>query len=606
MAGLFGYQIYGNEYNSSFAAEILLKKAKQNFNHPSKMITFNKPFAGIGFAMPYLDSAWPVKSEDGRYYCQIFGEIILPQGYKLNTKNFGDDFLKPYLKSGHEFLIRLKGAFAFLIYDKFSRSFILVNDPFGNFAIYYYSDDKISLISSQQHAITKIIGSKQFDEEGFGQFLGLGCSLNGNTMYRNIRRLQAAEIVFISPEGLNTRRYYTPLYTGAGNVKNEINNIKNAIVSSIKLQLSNYDSIGAALTGGFDSRVTWAVINKLKGTDKVTAFTHGMENSRDIRIAKRIAASLELNHKFKIFDKPFIKSLPDVWSPFVSMTEGLVPITAAHAVDSWKYGQNFYQLLLDSHGGALYRRQFMKVAGRKISNSLSFSEQFFKFTKSALLNLYVLKKDIQINAVRQSIKGLEDYFGSIRNNKAPGDKIDLFYIHQISANKYSSAGNVQMNWLRLSHPFLDLDAFNAIQKIPVRYRQNQSIYKYIIDQSDRRMKKFSMENMGMPAPYHGFTFFRYVPMIYELLLQKFLAKKSSQIYRLMTLKQFTTDYDFYFRINFTGIKDILLEHDSSFFELVDKKKMEELLRRAERHDEYRLSSLSPLITLKLLYSILRG
>ena len=601
MAGIFGYKIFSNVFDPSEIKNCLMIRAQQDFQHPAKHISIMPDRAGIGFALPYGDNSWPVKSDDGNFYFQVFGEIILPDGSRLIADNFQTKFLKPFLNSGKEFLRKLTGAYVFALYDQKNKTFTLINDPFGNFSLYYFSDNRLTIFSSQLHAITEILKDNQWDAKGFGQYLGLGFSMNGPTMYKNIKRLQAAEIITLSKDNIQSERYYIPNYTADGNVKEETVNIKNAIVSAIQNQLNNYDAIGAAITGGFDSRVTWSVIKTLNGLDKVTAFTHGLPDSRDIRIAKRLANMLGLHHQVKEFDRAFIRHLPNLWEPFVKMTEGQVPITAAYALDSWKFGQNHYQLLLDSHGGALYRRQFMKVTEKKIDDSRPFAEQFFQFVKSGLIKLNVLKPDVQQDAIRQSLFGLNEYFESVKNNKSKGDKTDLFYIHQVSANKYSVAGNAQMNWLLLSHPYLNPDAFRAVQRIPAHYRENQSIYRYIINQTNEQMKKVWLENMGMPAPYFGFVYLRYLPMIYELLLQKSVARVNESLYKMLTLRYFVTDYNLFFRVNYNKIKEILLRPNTAFFNYVEKDKIEKLIHHININPKYKLLTLSELITLKLFF-----
>ncbi len=603
MAGIFGYQIHSNGFDASNISHCLIKHARQDFQHPTNHLSLSMEKAGLGFTLPYGEKSWPLKSEDGNYYFQLFGQIILPDGLKLTSKNFQNSFLDPFLKYKNEFLLKLNGAFVFALYDKKQKTFTLVNDPFGNFSLYCFSDHNLTIFSSQIHAITEILNDNQWDTQGLGQYLGLGFSMNGSTIYKNIKRLQAAEIVRLSKNQINSEKYHIPNYTANGNVKEETANIKNAIISAINTQIKNSVSTGAALTGGFDSRVTWSVIKHLNGLDIVTAFTHGLPDSRDIRIAQKLARMLGINHQIKIFDEAFIKHLPELWEPFIRMTEGQVPITAAHALDSWKFGQNHYQLLLDSHGGALFRRQYMKVAEKRINDSKSFAGRFFNFTKSGLLKLNVLKPEIQQNAIKHSLNGLNTYFDSIKHNKYKGDKTDLFYIHQVSANKYSIAGNVQMNWLLLSHPFLNLDAFNAVQKIPVHYRQNQSIYQCIINLTFPQMKKIWMENMGMPAPYYGFVYLRYIPMIYELILQKSIARISAPMYKSLTLKHMATDYNLFFRINFAKVKEIIMRPNSSFYDFVDKNKVENLINQAEINPRFILSSLSDLITFKLFFDL---
>ena len=154
MAGIFGYEIYSNDYVESKICSCLIRHAQQAFKHSSKNAYINNGKAGLGFVLPYCDPSWPLKSDDGEYYFQLFGHIILPDISKLDNENLQNDFLKPYLKSKHEFLCKLNGAFVFALYDKMHQTFTLINDPFGNFSMYYFCDSKLCVFSSQLHAIT--------------------------------------------------------------------------------------------------------------------------------------------------------------------------------------------------------------------------------------------------------------------------------------------------------------------------------------------------------------------------------------------------------------------------------------------------------------------
>ncbi|KAA3611109.1 MAG: hypothetical protein D8M58_14130 [Calditrichaeota bacterium] len=603
MAGIFGFINKSKKYNSEQISEGLKVAATQGFDNPAKSFLSKEKSVGIGFAAPYFNSSWPQTSKNGAYVFQLFGEIFLPDSSLLSEKNFENGFLYPFLKSGKDFLLKLDGAFIFSLYDKNNDEMILCNDPFGNFSLHYYFEQDLFIFSSQIHAITKTLQKKAFDEQGLNEFVGLGYNLNNRTYYKDIKRLQAAEIVKASQTKLSSSKYYIPNYTYNNETQKSIIIIKDAISSSIKKRIENHNSIGAAITGGFDSRVTWGIIDHLNCTKKVKAFTHGLEDSRDISIARKISSKLKLNHKTLIFDKDFIKTLPSIWEKFTFMTEGLVPITAAHACRSWEFSKRNYKLLLDSHGGALYRRQFMKVAEKRINSSLPLPDQFVHFIKSPLLNSGLLKEHFQYSTLVMIKKSLDQYFESTNHIENIADKIDYFYINQISANRYSYAGNAQMNWVLLAHPFLNLQAFNAVQKLSPQHRRNQSIYRYIVNETSKQLKSFYLENMGMPAPYHGFTFFRYFPMVYELVLQNSLKKVNEIAYHKFSLRKFVTDYDLFFRVNFKEIKEILLRENSVFFDIVEKKELENLVKKAGDNHSYKLSSWANLITLKLFFDV---
>ena len=90
-------------------------------------------------------------------------------------------------------------------------------------------------------------------------------------------------------------------------------------------------------------------------------------------------------------------------------------------------------------------------------------------------------------------------------------------------------------------------------------------------------------------------------MIYEFILQKTIARVNEAIYRSLTLRHFVTDYNLFFRINFMKIKEILRRPNYTFYELVEKKKVEDLNNHVELNPNFKLSSLTDLITIKLFF-----
>ena len=125
MAGIFGYEIYSGEFDETDITSCLIQNAQKGFSHPSKNYSFNNGKGAIGFALPYCNLSWPLKSDDDKYYFQLFGEIILPEGSILTGQNFQREFLRPLLKSRNDFVQKLNGAFVFSLYNKFLWVLIL-------------------------------------------------------------------------------------------------------------------------------------------------------------------------------------------------------------------------------------------------------------------------------------------------------------------------------------------------------------------------------------------------------------------------------------------------------------------------------------------------
>jgi hypothetical protein len=601
MAGIFGYISKTSHFNVIDIIHKLRFKAEEKCDLKSGYLSFDNNRVCLGWASPNQNAIY--RSADKNYTLQLFGEVYLPDGNLLSETNFENGFLKPFLEIESKFLVKLNGAFLLSLYNKSANTIKLINDPFGNFSLYYLHHTDIFIFSSQIHGIVEAIQEKSWDNEGLKQLIGFGYTLNGDTYYKNVKRLQAGETLTFSRQKISIKKYDSIYYCSENFSKSNIQQIQDTFISSIASRINNYSLPGAAITGGFDSRVTWAIIKKLNSVDKVTAFTHGIKKSRDLEIAAKISKRFNFKHHITFFNEQYIKELPSQWELYVRLTEGFSSITGAHALEYWQNVSKKSNILLDSHGGVLFRRQFMKAAARRISHKLSFEKQLFKYVKSSILELGVLKPDIAKSVENSSIASLKKYFGKIPNYKDAGNKIDSFYFEQVNVNRYSTSNNAQMNWILLAHPFLSAAAFDALQKIPVAYRSNQSIYRFIIKNTTPSMRYFQLENMGMPAPYFGFTYFRYIPMIYEMLLNKSNNILKMEALKNLSMRKFVTDYDAFFRLNFRQIKEILLRPNNMFFDLIDKRSLESALMHAESNHLFTLSKLDNLITLKLFFDI---
>ena len=603
MAGIFGFVQFDKVIDGKKSCLKLLQIAQQNFSLPSNYFLDKDESAALGFALPYSSDYWPLTSNNGNYYFQLFGEIILPDGSLLGRANFDDYFLKPFLKDPDYLLTKIEGAFIFALYNKPEKEFTIVSDTFGNFSLHYSSGQNLFVFSSQMHGIIKVLGKSEWDSKGLNQFLGLGLTLNGRTIYKNIFRLEPGTLLKVNSKGITTFTYSKPFYQPESNLSENINVIRQSIIDSIHNRLKNYHKIGAALTGGYDSRVTWGIIKYLGQAEKVVAFTHGLKQSYDIQISKRIARHLKLNHVVQIIDDEFIQQLPELWNKFTLLNEGVNPITSAHALFSWELSSRNFNVLMDSHGGALYRRQYMKVFEKKIRKRLDFSHQIYDSLETPLIKQFFIDNIRSEVIMKDCLEGLGTYFDKLKDIMLPGDKMDLFYIQQVSGMKYSCAGNVQMNYVILAHPFLNLKAFNVVQKIPIFARRKHLIYKAIVNYTSPELKHFPLENMGFRVPYFGFTSLRYIPMVYELILGKLKPALSEKVYQNLSLRRFVTDYELFFYIHFDKIREILLRNNHTFFDIFDRKKVENFLQQQELKKNYKLTDLTTLLSFKLFLDI---
>jgi len=109
--------------------------------------------------------AQPLFSESGKQVLAVNGEIYnhrrlrteISGPYTFNTESDCEVILPLYLQHGADFLNRLQGMFAFVLYDEDKDSYLIARDPIGIIPLYYGFDDAQQLfVASEMKALMKV------------------------------------------------------------------------------------------------------------------------------------------------------------------------------------------------------------------------------------------------------------------------------------------------------------------------------------------------------------------------------------------------------------------------------------------------------------------
>ncbi len=109
--------------------------------------------------------AQPLYSESGRQALAVNGEIYnhrqlragLPQSYNYATESDCEVILPLYLEHGNAFLDRLRGMYAFVLYDEEADSYLIARDPIGIIPLYYgFDDDQQLYVASEMKALVDV------------------------------------------------------------------------------------------------------------------------------------------------------------------------------------------------------------------------------------------------------------------------------------------------------------------------------------------------------------------------------------------------------------------------------------------------------------------
>lgn len=580
MAGIFGFVRRSRSFDPLRSTTLLTDEVKQGFDHPNNSYLNSDQTLCLGYAFPhhYGRVEWPLGITEHKRL-QVFGELFLPNNEQLDSHN-AHILVEALEEQGVEYLLSCDGSFLIAVADMEKKEIILYNDPFGNFAMYYADAPEAVVFATQMKAIASVLPEyKQWDEEGFAQYIGIGQTLNGRTLYQGIKKLLPGYSLKVTKNNFTLKQYFKAEYK---EIASEIPHILEGTYSELRQAVAiRIPRSGAltALSGGFDTRVIWSLIDALGLNSHSKAYTHGLLDSTDIVIARKIAAQLQVDHEEFLLEDHFFATLPDLWSKTITLTEGGATIDAAVVLAAWQRLQGRYKILIDGHGGAHYRRQVSKGREKLKRSDETDSEFILKCLGSPLRISSLLNEDVRRNATTAALNGIDECLGAFGNPQL-GDAIDLFYLNTISGERYAAIANAQMNYIGLSHPFLSVRAFQYALRLSMSHRTKNSIHRYIVAKSGAGLNALSLDNMGMRVPYSGFEYLRYIPMLWEKIIQ--VAAKSIPSVRILSVKR--PPY------SFAQVADVAKE--KIYEELMDNSLLDNVINRDILNSRFRNSSVT--------------
>ena len=190
-------------------------------------------------------------------------------GESFETTSDTEVVLRMYRRSGAAMLPRLRGMFAFCIWDGRTRTLFLARDPYGIKPLYYANSDGVIRVASQVKAL--IAGghvSTSPDPAGVAGFFLRGTVPEPFTLYRAIRSLPAGTWMAVTSAGVTEPQSYFSLaavlrdavHSGHHYSRDERQQIiADAVTESVRYHLVSDVPVGAFLSSGRDSSTVVAL-----------------------------------------------------------------------------------------------------------------------------------------------------------------------------------------------------------------------------------------------------------------------------------------------------------------------------------------------------------
>lgn len=232
----------------------------------------------------------PILNEDGSLVLLFNGEIynyqelreeLIKAGHVFTTKTDSETILHGYEEYGKKILDRLRGMFAFIIWNKNTKELFGARDIFGIKPFYYYKKGKEFMFGSEiKSFLSHPNFEKELDEDMIPLYLSYEYSPDEHTIFKNVFKLPGAHCFTYKNGELKVERYYKIEYKIEDDKSLEYweDAITKEFTESVSMHQIADVEVGCFLSSGVDS--SYVVKEISKGTKKVKTFSVGYEEEK--------------------------------------------------------------------------------------------------------------------------------------------------------------------------------------------------------------------------------------------------------------------------------------------------------------------------------------
>ncbi|WP_313510419.1 asparagine synthase (glutamine-hydrolyzing) [Enterococcus sp.] len=551
MCGIVGF------VNTKKGKEPIIQEMMERIIHrgPSSAGQFVDDHVALGFRrLSIIDLAGgsqPIFNEDGSKVIIFNGEIynfqslrkdLIAAGHIFSTHADTEVVLHGYEEWGTEVLQKLRGMFAFAIWDHEKKELFGARDHFGIKPYYFAQMNDTFMFGSE---IKSFLPHPDFDKvlnkAALKPYLTFQYSpLNGETFFKGVHRLQEGHYFIYNRHGLSIQEYWDVDFTKKQSFSREewVEKIDQAVQSSIDVHTISDVEVGSFLSSGVDSSYVASVLRPAR------TFSIGFDDKtyNEAIEARKLTEQLNLTNtaavingemSFDAFpliqyhlDEPdanpscvplyFLANLAAQQVRVVQSGEGADELFAGYA--AYGFHTNSKAVRVFAQGLKKLPRALRFSLGRQIGKMKNFHGRIHLYEATApARDFFIGQAEIFeeaavaaiLTAAYQEAPTVADIVAPFYD-KADGlqdevNKMQYLDVHQwmpkdilLKADKLSMASS-----LELRVPLLDVELMNLAQTIPAKYLINQNNTKDVFRQAANRHlpnEWANREKLGFPVP----------------------------------------------------------------------------------------------------------
>lgn len=233
------------------------------------------------------------------YNYQELRQELVAAGHVFVSNTDSETLLHGYEEWGASMLDRLRGMYAFVIWDRNEKKLFGARDIFGIKPMYYAQMNDTLLFASEIKAFLEHPKfDKVFNEAALGNYLSFQFVPTNETFFKGVFCLQPGHYFTYEDGRLEITRYFEPNFTGDCRKPFEevVDDVEAVMKESVRMHKISDVEVASYLSSGVDSSyLTW-----LGQVDRT--FTVGFDEGKysEIQDAKEFAASINMKNDAKV------------------------------------------------------------------------------------------------------------------------------------------------------------------------------------------------------------------------------------------------------------------------------------------------------------------
>lgn len=501
-------------------------------------------------------------------------EELLKAGHKFYTETDSEVIIHGFEEWGEEVLPKLRGMFAFAIWNRENKSLFIARDPFGIKPMHYTQNGENFIYGSEIKSILAFpTVEKKFNYKTLDNYLSFQYAVPPETFFEGIYCLLPGHYLWYKDGNITTQRYFEAKF----NINEDLDletaskQIEKAFENSVQAHRISDVEVGCFLSSGIDSSYVSSYFPGQK------AFTVGFDFGQkynEITWAQNLAKKVGINHYYKTIkseefwgaikkvqyhmDQPladpscialyFVSKLASEHVKVVLSGEGADELFGGYTIYNEPRVFKLYQQILPQKIRTLFANMVKKIPFRFKGRSFIIRGENTVENKF-IGNAFMFSKEDKEKILKNPALATRPQDLCKKLYKRAKNYDDVTKMQYLDINMWMvgdillKADRMSMaNSLELRVPFLDKEVFKIASTLPTKLKTPKENTKYALRHA--AMKRLPIdtaqkEKLGFPVPTRVWLRDK---KYYEIVKKAFLSGTSSMFFNKNELIKILDDH----------------------------------------------------------------